>query len=42
MHDFEDIKVPKDDMLDVNLDIEEIDFKIQENELSGLTSKSNW
>ena len=35
---FEDIEVPRDDSLDVDLDIPEIDLKIAENELtiSGL------
>ena len=41
---FDDIDLPKEDSLDVDLDIAEIDFKIPETELaiSGLSTKSNW
>ena len=41
---FDDIDLPKEDSLDVDLDIAEIDFKIPETELaiSGLSNKSNW
>ena len=42
--DFDDIEIPRDDVLDVDLNVEDIDLGIQEEELevSNMLTKANW